>query len=82
MNTLRLLPSGLILALLLGFCSLWVAHLPAVQSIGFSALTIAIVGGMILGNTAYPMVAKPCHEGSTLPRPSCCASASSCSVFA
>jgi uncharacterized membrane protein YadS len=63
MNTLRLLPAGLVLALLLGFSSLWVADLPALKSIGFSALTIAIVVGMILGNTAYPRVAKPCHEG-------------------
>ena len=63
MTTLRLLLSGLILALLLGFTLLWAADLPALQSIGFSALTIAIVGGIILGNTAYPLVAKPCHAG-------------------
>jgi uncharacterized integral membrane protein (TIGR00698 family) len=65
MSTLRLLLAGLILALLLGFVSLWAADLTALKSIGFSALTIAIVGGMILGNTAYPLVAKPCHEGIT-----------------
>jgi uncharacterized integral membrane protein (TIGR00698 family) len=63
MNTLRLLLAGLFLALFLGFASLWAADLPAIKSIGFSALTLAIVGGMILGNTAYPKVAKPCHEG-------------------
>jgi uncharacterized integral membrane protein (TIGR00698 family) len=63
MNTLRLLLAGLVLALFLGLASLWAADLTALKSIGFSALTIAIVGGIILGNTAYPKVAKPCHEG-------------------
>jgi uncharacterized integral membrane protein (TIGR00698 family) len=63
MNTLRLLLAGLVLALILGFASLWAADLPALKSIGFSALTLAIVGGLILGNTAYPLVAEPCHEG-------------------
>ncbi len=57
-----LLP-GLALAIALALASMWLAELDAMRRLGFSALTIAIVGGMLLGNTVYPAIAGRCHHG-------------------
>ncbi|OWY37393.1 hypothetical protein CEK28_17075 [Xenophilus sp. AP218F] len=61
-NYRQLLP-GLILALALAVAALYAADLPLMQRFGFSALTIAIVGGMIIGNTVYRFIAVPSHHG-------------------
>ncbi|MGL6071184.1 YeiH family protein [Craterilacuibacter sp.] len=63
MNSLKTLLPGLALALLLGLASIWAAELAVMREFGLSALTIAIVGGMVIGNTIYPLFAAPCHEG-------------------
>ncbi|RQO69248.1 YeiH family putative sulfate export transporter [Aquitalea sp. FJL05] len=65
MNTLRQHTPGLLLVLVLALGSLHAAALPWFSQLGLSALTIAIVGGMVLGNTIYPRIALPSHSGVT-----------------
>lgn len=65
MNTLRQHTPGLLLVLVLALGSLHAAALPWFSQLGLSALTIAIVGGMLLGNTIYPRIAGPSHHGVT-----------------
>ena len=43
--------------------SLWGGSIPAVAGAGFSALTLAILLGMVLGNTIYPHIWKSCDGG-------------------
>lgn len=54
---------GLALVLVLALGSLYAAGLPWISQIGLSALTLAIVGGMVLGNTFYPRMAVRSHAG-------------------
>ena len=65
MTNYRNLIPGLALSLGLASAAIWAAELPAMKSLGLSALTLAIVGGMIVGNTVYRFVAEPCHHGVT-----------------
>jgi uncharacterized integral membrane protein (TIGR00698 family) len=55
--------SGLALAAALAAAAIWGAGLPAVQHLGISALTLAIVLGIALGNTVFPRVAPRCAGG-------------------
>ncbi|MCL0228965.1 putative sulfate exporter family transporter, partial [Klebsiella pneumoniae] len=43
--------------------ALWGGSIPAVAGAGFSALTLAIWLGMVLGNTIYPHIWKSCDGG-------------------
>jgi len=54
---------GLALALTLSLGALYAAGLPWFSQLGLSALTLAIVGGMVLGNTVYPRIAVHSHAG-------------------
>lgn len=63
MTNYRNIIPGLALSLGLAGAAIWAADLPAMKSLGFSALTIAIVGGMIIGNTVYRFIAVPSHQG-------------------
>jgi uncharacterized integral membrane protein (TIGR00698 family) len=56
---------GLVLVLVLALGSLYAAHLPWFSQVGLSALTLAIVGGMVLGNTLYPRIADRSFAGIT-----------------
>lgn len=56
---------GLSLVLALALGSLYAANLPWFSQLGASALTLAIVGGMVLGNTLYPRMAVRSHAGVT-----------------
>ena len=56
---------GLLLVLLLALLAQFAAGLPLFSQLGLSALTIAIVGGMLLGNTLYPRLATHSHHGVT-----------------
>ncbi|BEV73112.1 YeiH family protein [Paludibacterium sp. THUN1379] len=56
---------GLALILLLAGASLYLASQPFFSHLGLSALTLAIVGGMLLGNTLYPKLADHSHHGVT-----------------
>jgi uncharacterized integral membrane protein (TIGR00698 family) len=55
--------AGLALAALLAAAGIWGAGLPAVQHLGISALTLAIVLGILLGNTIFPRIAPFSADG-------------------
>ncbi len=59
------LSSGLLLSALVALVSIKLGELAWLQSHGFSALTIAIVLGIVLGNTAFPRFAMTCGPGVT-----------------
>ncbi|MDN0074766.1 YeiH family protein [Crenobacter sp. SG2303] len=63
MNKFRERLPGLALVLTLAVAALFAADLPLFQHLGLSALTLAIVGGMLIGNTVYPRVAVASHHG-------------------
>ena len=48
---------GLALAGLIAAAGIWIARIPAVSHLGISALTLAIVLGIALGNTVFPRIA-------------------------
>jgi uncharacterized integral membrane protein (TIGR00698 family) len=54
---------GLALAGVIAAASIWGAGMPAVQHLGISALTLAIVIGIALGNTVFPRVAPYSADG-------------------
>jgi len=54
---------GLTLSALVTGVALWGGSIPAVAGAGFSALTLAILLGMFVGNTVYPHIYKPCDSG-------------------
>ncbi len=43
--------------------ALWAGSFPAIAGAGFSALTLAILFGMVVGNTVYPKIWQPCDGG-------------------
>ena len=57
-----LLP-GLLLSAAIGVAAIALGELGWMQAYGLSALTIAIVLGIALGNTVYPRLAGNCHTG-------------------
>lgn len=54
---------GLALSAAIAGVALWSGAIPAVSHAGFSALSLAILIGMVLGNTLYPQIARPCEGG-------------------
>ena len=48
---------GLLFAAAIGLASMLIARIPAVQSVGLSALRLAIIIGIVIGNTFFPRVA-------------------------
>ena len=61
-KTAGLIP-GLLLAGAIAAIATWAAQFPAIQSKGLSALTLAILIGLVVGNTLYPAIASPCASG-------------------
>lgn len=61
-KTTGLIP-GLLLAGSIAAVATWAAQFPAIQSKGLSALTLAILIGLVVGNTLYPAVASQCVSG-------------------
>ncbi|WP_020655939.1 YeiH family protein [Massilia niastensis] len=55
--------SGLALAGAIAAAAIWGAGLPAVQQMGISALTLAILIGILLGNTVFGRIAPHCGGG-------------------
>ncbi len=47
---------GLALSAAITAVALWGGSIPAIAGAGFSALTLAILFGMLLGNTVYPKI--------------------------
>lgn len=54
---------GLLLTAVIALATAWLANLPSVAQLGLGALTLAIIGGIILGNTLYPTVHGQCDAG-------------------
>ncbi|SBN32462.1 conserved hypothetical protein; putative inner membrane protein [Klebsiella variicola] len=54
---------GLALTAALTGAALWAGSFPAIAGAGFSALTLAILFGMVVGNTIYPKIWQPCDGG-------------------
>jgi len=61
----RVIP-GLVLTAAITVLSLWLSHFPKLSSFGLSALTLAIVSGMVVGNTFYPVARPLCADGVNL----------------
>jgi len=57
------LASGLMLTGAIALLTAWLGNQPAVARLGLGALTLAILGGIILGNTLYPALHDRCGEG-------------------
>jgi uncharacterized integral membrane protein (TIGR00698 family) len=57
------LACGLALAAKIAAVAMWGAGVPVMQQLGISALTLAIVLGIVLGNTVYPRLAPFSGEG-------------------
>lgn len=54
---------GFALAAVVAASGLWLAQQPALRSFGLSALTFAIIIGMVLGNTVFPHIAPHTAAG-------------------
>ena len=54
---------GLLLVAGASLFIMWLANRPTMQHSGLSALTLAIVLGMVLGNTLFPRVSLACGSG-------------------
>ncbi|HCI4557580.1 YeiH family protein [Klebsiella quasipneumoniae] len=54
---------GLALTAALTGAALWAGSFPAIAGAGFSALTLAILFGIVVGNTVYPKIWQPCDGG-------------------
>jgi uncharacterized integral membrane protein (TIGR00698 family) len=53
---MRMAP-GLALSALIACCAMWAGTSPWAQAHGLSALTLAIIMGMVIGNTVFPRIA-------------------------
>ncbi|MHA7601248.1 YeiH family protein [Alicycliphilus sp. T452] len=60
---LRSAAPGLLMSAAVAAGALWLAGQPVFASYGWGALTLAIVLGLVLGNTVYPMLAEHCSVG-------------------
>lgn len=54
---------GLALAASITTLALWLGNIPSVAGLGLGALTLAILCGMVIGNTLYPKIWQHCDGG-------------------
>ncbi|MEX3019976.1 YeiH family protein [Kluyvera sp. STS39-E] len=54
---------GLALSAVITGAAVWAGSIPAIAGAGLSALTLAILFGMIIGNTVYPKLWQSCDGG-------------------
>ena len=54
---------GLALSAVITGAAVWIGNIPAVAGVGMSALTLAILFGMVIGNTIYPKLWRSCDGG-------------------
>ncbi|ASG63101.1 hypothetical protein CEW81_08230 [Kluyvera genomosp. 3] len=54
---------GLTLSAVITGAAVWIGNIPAVAGVGMSALTLAILFGMVIGNTIYPKLWQSCDGG-------------------
>lgn len=63
MTEMRSRSIGLLFTGTIAVLAIWLGKFPSISSVGFGTLTLAIIIGIILGNTFYPSISRPCHEG-------------------
>ena len=54
---------GLALSAVITGAAIWAGSVPAIAGAGMSALTLAILFGMVIGNTVYPKIWQSCDGG-------------------
>ncbi|HGH3374085.1 TPA: YeiH family protein [Kluyvera cryocrescens] len=54
---------GLALTAVITGAAVWAGNVPAIAGAGMSALTLAILFGMVIGNTVYPQLWQSCDGG-------------------
>ncbi|EPK7358779.1 YeiH family protein [Kluyvera ascorbata] len=54
---------GLALTAVITGAAVWAGNVPAIAGAGMSALTLAILFGMVIGNTVYPKLWQSCDGG-------------------
>lgn len=54
---------GVVLTMAIAFATAWLGRQPAIAGLGLGALTLAIIAGILLGNTLYPALYPHCDEG-------------------
>ncbi|MFU0947095.1 YeiH family protein [Kluyvera ascorbata] len=54
---------GLALSAVITGAAVWIGNIPAVAGVGMSALTLAILFGMVIGNTIHPKLWQSCDGG-------------------
>ncbi|MBD8213697.1 YeiH family putative sulfate export transporter [Erwinia persicina] len=54
---------GVALAAGISALAIWAASIPEIASLGLGALTLAIVAGIVTGNTLYPHISQYCDGG-------------------
>ncbi|QKJ87851.1 Membrane protein [Paramixta manurensis] len=57
---------GLLLTAVIAGAAIWLGNLPSIAGLGLGALTLAIVVGIIAGNTFYPKIYNVCDGGVIL----------------
>ncbi|MDU4352028.1 YeiH family protein [Phytobacter diazotrophicus] len=62
-NYVTLFAPGLLLSAVIAGLALWLGNIPSVAGAGFSALTLAILFGIVAGNTLYPRIHVHCDAG-------------------
>ena len=62
-NDIALFVPGLLLSAVIAGLALWLGNIPSVAGAGFSALTLAILFGIVAGNTLYPRLHVRCDAG-------------------
>jgi len=72
MSHFRLLP-GLALSAAIAAAAMVLGGSGWLQTHGISALTLAIVLGLLVGNSIYPRIAAASCDGCDSPNRSCCA---------
>lgn len=54
---------GLLLALVIAGTAIWLGNQPRIAALGLGSLTLAIIGGMVVGNTFYRRIESHCDSG-------------------
>ncbi|OWF81246.1 hypothetical protein B4900_04545 [Yersinia rohdei] len=78
-NPTRYIP-GLVLTGVMTGLALKVGDMPWFIDMGLGALTLAILFGIVVGNTLYPWVQPVCSDGVMLANSICCVWGSFCMV--
>lgn len=65
-NRFKRYAPGLLLTAIIAFATAWLGNQPVMSGLGLGALTLAIIVGIFIGNSFYPVVQPRCEEGVQL----------------